>query len=127
MRDAACEASVDLAVERGAFPRFDAHRFLDAAGFAARTAGALRERIRVHGLRHAHLMAVAPAGSISLAFADNVSNGIEPVFAWKRSGACAMGRARRACTAPRTTPGGCTASCAERRRRCRRLSSRPRS
>jgi len=29
------------------------------------------------------LLCVAPAGTISLAFADNVSNGIEPVFAWQ--------------------------------------------
>jgi len=82
MRDAAYGASADLALERGAFPRFDAHRFLDAPGYAARLPGTLRERIRVHGLRHSHLLCVAPAGSISLAFADNVSNGIEPAYAW---------------------------------------------
>jgi ribonucleoside-diphosphate reductase alpha chain len=83
LRDAAYEASVDLAIERGAFPMFDAHRYLDATSFAARLPEALRARIRVHGLRHSHLLAIAPTGSISLALADNVSPGIEPVQAWQ--------------------------------------------
>ena len=83
MRDAAYSASVELAAERGPFPRFDAHRYLGVGSFAARLPAALRERIVVHGLRHSHLLAVAPAGSISLALADNASPGIEPVFAWR--------------------------------------------
>ena len=83
LRDAAYAASIDLAAERGAFPRFDAHRYLASPSFAARLPAALRERILVHGLRHSHLLAVAPAGSISLALADNASSGIEPVYAWQ--------------------------------------------
>ena len=83
LRDAAYAASVDLAAERGAYPRFDAHRYLASPSFAARLPAELRERILVHGLRHSHLLAVAPAGSISLALADNASPGIEPVFAWQ--------------------------------------------
>jgi ribonucleoside-diphosphate reductase alpha chain len=35
------------------------------------------------GIRNSHLLCVAPTGTISLAFADNVSNGIEPAFAWR--------------------------------------------
>ena len=83
LRDAAYEASVELAAERGPFPMFDAHRYLDTASFAARLPEALRARIRVHGLRHSHLLAIAPTGSISLALADNASPGIEPVQAWQ--------------------------------------------
>jgi ribonucleoside-diphosphate reductase alpha chain len=42
----------------------------------------LKDRIRVHGLRNSHLLSIAPTGTISLAFADNASNGIEPAFSW---------------------------------------------
>ena len=81
LRDAAYAASVDLAVEKGPFPLFDAGRYLQS-GFARRLPEALRERIRAQGLRNSHLLSVAPTGTISLAFADNASNGIEPAFAW---------------------------------------------
>ena len=81
LRDAAYAASVELAREKGAFARFDADRYL-AGGFASRLPQELRERIHAHGLRNSHLLAVAPTGTISLAFADNASNGIEPAFSW---------------------------------------------
>ena len=81
LRDAAYEASIELAREKGAFPLFDAERYL-AGGFASRLPQQLRERIRREGLRNSHLLAVAPTGTISLAFADNASNGIEPAFSW---------------------------------------------
>ncbi len=82
MRDAAYEASIELARERGAFPLFNADLFLSGATFATRLPAALRERIRQHGLRNSHLLSIAPTGTISLAFADNASNGIEPAFSW---------------------------------------------
>jgi ribonucleoside-diphosphate reductase alpha chain len=82
MRDAAYEASVELARERGAFPLFNADLYLAGGTFAARLPAGLRERIRAHGLRNSHLISIAPTGTISLAFADNASNGIEPAFSW---------------------------------------------
>ena len=82
LRDAAYEASVELARERGAFPLFNADLYLSGGNFASRLPVALRERIRLHGLRNSHLLAIAPTGTISLAFADNASNGIEPAFSW---------------------------------------------
>ncbi len=132
MRDAAYNASVDLARERGAFPLFNADLFLSAprpaeagrhpasmpaglrqaknspqdcsssgpsppggsrkvaeahflesgGSFASRLPAELKERIRAHGLRNSHLLSIAPTGTISLAFADNASNGIEPAFSW---------------------------------------------
>ena len=82
MRDAAYAASCDLAQERGAFPLFNADLYLSGSTFASRLPAALRERIRVHGLRNSHLISIAPTGTISLAFADNASNGIEPAFSW---------------------------------------------
>ncbi|MCA0239329.1 MAG: adenosylcobalamin-dependent ribonucleoside-diphosphate reductase [Proteobacteria bacterium] len=82
MRDAAYEASVELARERGAFPLFNADLYLAGGTFATRLPAPLRERIRQHGLRNSHLLSIAPTGTISLAFADNASNGIEPPFSW---------------------------------------------
>ena len=82
LRDAAYAASVALAQERGSFPRFDAEGLLRAGSFASRLPATLREDIRRCGLRNSHLLSIAPAGSVSLAFADNVSSGIEPPFAW---------------------------------------------
>jgi ribonucleoside-diphosphate reductase alpha chain len=82
MRDAAYDASVDLAAERGAFPLFNANLYLAGGRFASRLPAALKERIRGQGLRNSHLLSIAPTGTISLAFADNASNGIEPAYAW---------------------------------------------
>ena len=81
MRDAAYRASVALAREKGAFPLFDAEKFL-ASGMAKRLPDDIRAEIRSHGLRNSHLLSIAPTGTISLAFADNASNGIEPAFSW---------------------------------------------
>lgn len=82
LRDAAYDASIDLAAERGAFPLFNADLFLRRGTFASRLPQRLKDRIRAHGLRNSHLLAIAPTGTISLAFADNASNGIEPAFSW---------------------------------------------
>lgn len=82
MRDAAYEASCELARERGPFPLFNADLYLSSPRFASRLPAALKDRIRQHGLRNSHLLSIAPTGTISLAFADNASNGIEPAFSW---------------------------------------------
>ncbi len=82
MRDAAYDASNELARERGAFPLFNADMYLSSPRFASRLPAALKEKIRKHGLRNSHLLSIAPTGTISLAFADNASNGIEPAFSW---------------------------------------------
>jgi len=82
MRDEAYLASVDLAIERGAFPLLDAEKYLAAPRFASRLPDEIKDKIRKHGLRNSHLLSIAPTGTISLAFADNASNGIEPAFSW---------------------------------------------
>jgi ribonucleoside-diphosphate reductase alpha chain len=84
LRDAAYRASVALAREKGAFPRFDAEQLL-ASGMAGRLPDDIRAAIRVDGLRNSHLLSIAPTGTISLAFADNASNGIEPAYSWHYS------------------------------------------
>ncbi len=82
MRDAAYASSVDLAIEKGAFPKFEADPYLAEGTFASRLPQELKDRIRTHGLRNSHLLSIAPTGTVSLAFADNASNGIEPAFSW---------------------------------------------
>ena len=75
----AYRTSCDLAVEKGGFPLFDREAYL-----AGETVSALpddiRGRIAAGGIRNALLTSIAPTGTISL-LADNVSSGIEPVFA----------------------------------------------
>ena len=79
MRDAAYDASCDLAEERGAFPLFDAKQYLESA-FAKRLPTYIRQRIAKVGIRNSHLLSIAPTGTMALTFGDNASNGIEPAF-----------------------------------------------
>ena len=73
-------ASTALAAEKGPFPLFDKEKYLAGETIAALDAE-VREAIAKYGIRNALLTSVAPTGTISL-FADNVSSGIEPVFAY---------------------------------------------
>jgi ribonucleoside-diphosphate reductase alpha chain len=81
LRDAAYATSVELAREKGPFPLFDADQYLDGQ-FVERLPDWLRDAIRRFGIRNSHLLSIAPTGTISLAFADNASNGIEPPYSW---------------------------------------------
>jgi ribonucleoside-diphosphate reductase alpha chain len=80
VRDAAYRTSVELAREKGSFPQFDATRYGAAPG-VLNLPRDIQDAIAAHGIRNSHLLAVAPAGSISL-LANNISSGIEPVFAF---------------------------------------------
>ncbi len=82
MRDAAYMASVEIAKDKGVFPFLDVDAYLTAPRFASRLPESIKEAIRSHGIRNSHLLSIAPTGTISLAFADNASNGIEPAFSW---------------------------------------------
>ena len=84
MRNAAYSASVDLAIKHGVFPFFDADEYLEEGTFASRLPEAIKEKIRMHGIRNSHLMSIAPTGTISMAFGDNASSGIEPIFALRQ-------------------------------------------
>ncbi len=77
---AAYLASSALAGEKGAFPLFDAEEHL-AGEFVAGLEPEVRQAIGDHGLRNAVITSVAPTGTVSL-LADNVSSGIEPVYAF---------------------------------------------
>ncbi|MEN8175834.1 MAG: adenosylcobalamin-dependent ribonucleoside-diphosphate reductase [Pseudomonadota bacterium] len=80
IRDTAYRASVALAREKGAFPHFERDRYLESP-FVRRLDPELRDAIAAHGIRNSHLLAIAPTGTISV-LANNVSNGLEPVFAF---------------------------------------------
>jgi len=82
MRDESYAASIELAREKGAFPVLDAEQYLAAPRFASRLPERLKTEIRKHGIRNSHLLSIAPTGTISLAFADNASNGVEPPYSW---------------------------------------------
>ncbi len=73
-------ASAALAAEKGTFPLYDAERYLEGEHIGQLDED-VRDAIRTHGIRNALLTSIAPTGTISL-LADNVSSGIEPVFAF---------------------------------------------
>jgi ribonucleoside-diphosphate reductase alpha chain len=80
MRNESYLASINLATEKGAFPLF-APAWLES-GFTKRLPQELRDLVAKHSIRNSHLLSIAPTGTITLAFADNASNGIEPAFSW---------------------------------------------
>ncbi|HEX4534986.1 MAG TPA: LAGLIDADG family homing endonuclease [Rhizomicrobium sp.] len=77
---AAYRASAQIAREKGAFPLFDREQYLSRPNILALPED-IRDMIAEHGIRNALVTSIAPTGTISL-FADNVSSGIEPVFAY---------------------------------------------
>ncbi|MET3105739.1 ribonucleoside-diphosphate reductase alpha chain [Oxalobacteraceae bacterium GrIS 1.18] len=78
----AYRASINLAQQFGPFPMFDADQYLASPRFASRLPDDIQSDIRQYGIRNSHLLSIAPTGTISMAFADNASNGIEPPFSW---------------------------------------------
>jgi ribonucleoside-diphosphate reductase alpha chain len=77
---AAYRASVELAKERGPFPLYDMNPYLSRPHIQALPPD-IYNAIAAHGIRNSLLTSIAPTGTISL-LADNVSSGIEPVFAF---------------------------------------------
>jgi ribonucleoside-diphosphate reductase alpha chain len=80
LSNAAYRASVELAKEKGAFPLYDMNPYLSRP-FIQALPPDIYNAIAAHGIRNALLTSIAPTGTISL-FAENVSSGIEPVFAF---------------------------------------------
>lgn len=79
LRDEAYRASVVLAAKRGPFPLYDGQYL--SSKFIRNLPKDIRTDIAATGIRNSHLLSIAPAGTISLC-ADNISSGIEPVFAY---------------------------------------------
>lgn len=78
LRDECYIASIQLAKEKGAFPLFEAAKYIRSE-FANTLPEHIIAGIQNHGIRNSHLLSIAPTGTISLG-ADNISSGIEPVF-----------------------------------------------
>lgn len=81
IRDEAYRTSAMLAAEKGAFPAFRKEAYMQGE-FVKKLPADVRDLIKRHGIRNSHLISIAPTGTISLC-ADNVSSGIEPVFAYE--------------------------------------------
>jgi ribonucleoside-diphosphate reductase alpha chain len=81
LRDETYRASALLAKEKGAFPMFNRELYLQGL-FIQHLPEDIQVLISEHGIRNSHLTSIAPTGTISLT-ADNVSSGIEPVFAYE--------------------------------------------
>lgn len=82
IRDNAYAASAELAAERAPFPLYRPGDYLSDGAIGDFLAPDVVKAIKAHGLRNSHLISFAPTGSVSLAFADGCSSGIEPAFDW---------------------------------------------
>ncbi|MBN8639158.1 MAG: ribonucleoside-diphosphate reductase [Anaerolineae bacterium] len=76
---AAYETSSELAAEKGAFPKFEADKFLQS-GFMKSMPEDVRRKVRKHGIRNVTLLTQAPTGTTGTMV--NTSTGIEPFFSW---------------------------------------------
>lgn len=82
LRDVSYETSIEIAKEKGSFPKFNAKKFLEG-GFIKTLPENIRGKIKKFGIRNAFLVTEAPTGKISLL--SGVSSGIEPVFSFSYS------------------------------------------
>ena len=80
LRDESYLASAHIAKAKGSFPMFDKDKYLQGQ-FIKTLRPDVQDAIAKYGIRNSHLTSIAPTGTISLC-ADNVSSGIEPVFAY---------------------------------------------
>ncbi len=77
IRDAAYEASADIATEKGSFPKFERDKYMQGK-FIQSLPKATQGKIKQQGIRNAVLLTQAPTGTTSLL--SGVSSGIEPVY-----------------------------------------------
>lgn len=75
---AAYEASVLLAVEKGAFPACNPKKHLESA-FMKRMPAKIRALVEENGIRNCAILTQAPTGTVSI-LSGNCSSGIEPMF-----------------------------------------------
>lgn len=77
LRDNAYEASSDIALEKGVFPKFNKAKYLK--GYHIQNLSKkLQQKIAKQGIRNAVLLTIAPTGTTSLV--SGVSSGVEPVY-----------------------------------------------
>jgi len=74
------EASLDLAKEKGAFPKCDNAKLIQANFIKDNFNSAFKAEVLQYGLRNIGLNTIAPTGTTSLSIGNNCSSGIEPIF-----------------------------------------------
>ncbi|MCX6793638.1 MAG: adenosylcobalamin-dependent ribonucleoside-diphosphate reductase [Candidatus Gottesmanbacteria bacterium] len=77
IRDAAYEASVEIAAEKGPFPKINIKKHLKGY-FIKQLPESIRKGLKKYGIRNSLILQQAPTGSTSLM--SGVSSGIEPVY-----------------------------------------------
>lgn len=77
IRDAAYEASVAIAKEKGPFPKIDKKKHVEAY-FIKQLPDSIKKDMKKYGVRNSVVLQQAPTGSTSLM--AGVSSGIEPVY-----------------------------------------------
>ncbi len=77
IRDAAYEASIEGARDKGVFPKFNASKYLKGL-FIKELPKHIRDGIKKYGIRNSILLMQAPTGSTSLM--SGTTSGIEPVY-----------------------------------------------
>lgn len=75
IKNAAYGASIQLAIEKGPFPKFEADKFL-RSGFVKTLKPSLRSKISERGMRNCALLCLAPTGTTAMIC--DVDGGIEP-------------------------------------------------
>lgn len=75
----AYETSVELAREKGPFPKFDREKFLQS-GYMRAMPEYVRELVAQHGVRNVTILTQAPTGTVGTMV--GTSTGIEPFFSW---------------------------------------------
>lgn len=76
---AAYEASVMLAIEKGAFPLCKPDKHIES-DFMKRMPAKIKSLVAEHGIRNCAILTQAPTGTVSI-LSGNCSSGIEPMFA----------------------------------------------
>jgi ribonucleoside-diphosphate reductase alpha chain len=81
--------SVELAKEKGSFPKFDADKYVKS-GFIKTLPRQLQRDIKKHGIRNSLLLMQAPTGTTSLM--AGTTSGIEPVFEFEFTRTSRLGK-----------------------------------
>lgn len=77
--ETAYETSVNIAIEKGSFLKFDKEKFLES-GYMKNMSEHVRSLVELHGIRNVTILTQAPTGTVGTMV--GTSTGIEPFFAW---------------------------------------------